>query len=236
MLPSVSRSKAPVYLLSAKSFRLLRSIRVLLLLGYYEANILGAHLSKNEADSNRWLNGEHIPMREIRAKDLVATWNSFWSSLCNQTHPNIDGLPIKPLELDEELEPFSFVVTDPQKLNRCFGSRNVNIYYCIWMRRFVKDTLQLNSKELSYLTELVDIPGVLNLLESAEMLIVLCPNQFSVKSSSEKCGHVKNRKKVHPFDFCLNRREKNIRIRTHYHDKKIALFDRDIQYLGGIRI
>jgi len=131
MLPSASRPKVPVYLLSAKSFRLLRSLRELLPLGHYEpcrvlmrasyeANILAAHLSKDEADSRRWLNGEQIPMREIRAKGRVATWDALWSSLCNQTHPNIDGLLVKPLKLDEEPEPFGFVVTDPPEVEAIF--------------------------------------------------------------------------------------------------------------------
>jgi hypothetical protein len=131
MLPSASRPKVPVYLLSAKSFRLLRSLGELLPLGHYEsswvlmrasyeANTLAAHLSRDEADSRRWLNGEQIPMREIRAKRLVATWNALWSSLCNKTHPNIDGLPTKPLKLDEEPNPFAFVVTDPPEVETIF--------------------------------------------------------------------------------------------------------------------
>lgn len=86
MLPSAPRPKVPIYFLSAKSFRLLRSLRELLLLSHYEscwvlirasyeANMLAAHLSRNEADALRWLKGEQIPMREIKAKGLVATWD-----------------------------------------------------------------------------------------------------------------------------------------------------------------
>ncbi len=131
MLPSAPRPKVPIYLLSAKSFRLLRSLRELLPLGHYdscwvlirasyEANMLAAHLSRNEADSRKWLNGKQIGMREIRAKGLVATWDALWSSLCNYTHPNINGLPIKPLKLDEATEPFAFVVTDPPEVETMF--------------------------------------------------------------------------------------------------------------------
>jgi len=131
MLPSAPRSKVPTYLLSAKSFRTLRSVMILLPLGYYEscwilmrssyeANRLGAHLSRNETSSEKWLNGEQIPMREIRSKGLVATWDSFWSLLCNRSHPNIDGLSIRPLKLEEESKAFAFVVTDPPEVESIF--------------------------------------------------------------------------------------------------------------------
>lgn len=62
MIPSEPRPKVPMFILSAKSFRLLRSTRHLLPVGHYEscwvllraayeANILGAHLSRCEADA-----------------------------------------------------------------------------------------------------------------------------------------------------------------------------------------
>ena len=83
MLPSAPRTKVPIYLLSAKSFRLLRSVGVLLPLGdyescwilvraSYEANRLGAYLSRSEADAKRWLDGKQIPMRKIRSERRVA--------------------------------------------------------------------------------------------------------------------------------------------------------------------
>lgn len=131
MLPSAPRPKVPVYLLSAKAFRSLRSLRVLLPLGHYEAcwilirtsfeaTILGAHLSKNEVDSRRWLNGERISMRDVKAKGLVATWYRLWTDLCNKVHPNISGLHARPLKLDEDREPFAFVVTDPPEVEPMF--------------------------------------------------------------------------------------------------------------------
>jgi len=131
MLPGEPRTKVPVYILSAKSFRLLRSTRHLLPLGHYEscwillraayeANILGAHLSRCEADAKKWLNGEEISMRRIRNKGLIATWDSLWSSLCNQTHANVEGLPIKPLRLKGETEPFAFALTDPPEIKPMF--------------------------------------------------------------------------------------------------------------------
>ena len=66
-----------------------------------------------------------------------------------------------------------------------------------------------------------------SLLQLAEMLVVLCPDLFSVKTSSEECFYIKNGKKEHPFDFYLNRRDKYIKIRTHFHDVKKAYFDED---------
>lgn len=131
MLPSAPRVKVPVYLLSAKSFRLLRSIRRLLPLGYYEsswilmsacyeATRLGAHLSRSEDDAKKWLEGKQVSMRKIRSARLIATWNSFWSMLCDRTHPNIGGLPVRPLKIDEKTEPFAFVVTDPPEIEPIF--------------------------------------------------------------------------------------------------------------------
>lgn len=131
MLPSAPRPKVPIYLLSAKSFRLLRSIRELLLSGHYEscwvlmrasyeANIVAAHLSKNEGDSRKWLRGKQFSMREIRAKGLVASWDTLWSSLCSRAHPNINGLPVKPVKIDGEIEPHAFVVTDPPEIEQVF--------------------------------------------------------------------------------------------------------------------
>lgn len=66
-----------------------------------------------------------------------------------------------------------------------------------------------------------------SLLELAELLIVLCPNNFDVENSSEKCGYMRNERKIHPFGFYLNYREKYIQIITHYHDKDRAFFDRN---------
>lgn len=64
-----------------------------------------------------------------------------------------------------------------------------------------------------------------SLLELAEVLIVLCPDQFCVETDSEECCYVKDSKKLHPFDFYANWKEKCIMIRTHYRDKKRAFFD-----------
>jgi len=131
MILKEPRPKVPTYILSAKSFRLIRSARNLLLIGYYEscwvllraayeANILGAHLDRCEADARKWLNGEEISMRRIKNMGLVTTWDQLWSSLCDQTHANVGGLPIKPLKLEEDEEPFAFVLTDPPEIKPLF--------------------------------------------------------------------------------------------------------------------
>jgi len=64
------------------------------------------------------------------------------------------------------------------------------------------------------------------LLELADMLVVLCPNQFSVNNAEAKqCLYVKDRINVHPFDFYRGRGKKYIRIKTHFHNEKKAYFD-----------
>ena len=66
-----------------------------------------------------------------------------------------------------------------------------------------------------------------SLLQLAEILIVLCPDHFDVETGSKECFYVQNCRKLHPFVFYSNRREKYIEIRTHYHDEKKAYFDED---------
>jgi hypothetical protein len=131
MIAREGRIRMPVYVLSAKSFRLIRSARQLLPVGQYEScwvllraayesTILGVHLGRCQTDAQKWLEGKEIPMREIRKKGLVKTWDTLWSSLCNQAHPNLLGLPVKPVTLDGETQPFAFVLTDPPEINPMF--------------------------------------------------------------------------------------------------------------------
>lgn len=131
MISSLSMSKMPTFLLSAKSFRLLRCVKTLIPLGHYEscwvllrasyeANRLGAHLSRDETDALKWVKGKRIPMRRIKSKGLVATWDSFWDMLCDRTHPNIEGLSVYPLKVDEESKPFALMVTDPPAVDIVF--------------------------------------------------------------------------------------------------------------------
>jgi hypothetical protein len=63
------------------------------------------------------------------------------------------------------------------------------------------------------------------LLELAEIIIVLCPKSFKTKTDSQRCGYTKDGQKIHPFDFYGSRRNKCIKITTHYHDDVIAYFD-----------
>lgn len=132
MISSLPMPKMPTFLLSAKSFRLLKCVRTLIPFGYYEscwillrssyeANRLGAHLSRDKGDALKWIKGKNIPMRRIKSKGLIATWDSFWGMLCDRTHPNINGLPAYPLKLDEETEPFAVVVTDPPTVDPAFN-------------------------------------------------------------------------------------------------------------------
>lgn len=131
MIVNEPRPKIPTYILSAKSFRLIRSARDLLLIGHYEScwvllraayesNILGAHLNRCETDARKWLNGKEISMKRIKNMGLVTTWDQLWSGLCDKTHANVTGLPIRPLKLEDVEEPFAFALTDPPEIKPMF--------------------------------------------------------------------------------------------------------------------
>lgn len=64
-----------------------------------------------------------------------------------------------------------------------------------------------------------------SLLELANMLIVLSPINFNINKSSKKCCYLKKGKLLHPFDFYNNRRNRYIKIETHYQNKKAAYFN-----------
>ena len=74
-----------------------------------------------------------------------------------------------------------------------------------------------------------------SLLELASILVVLCPDQFNVESDSKECGYTENEKEMHPFNFyckeCekfdINSSEKYIKIRTHFHNRRNASFNKD---------
>lgn len=58
-------------------------------------------------------------------------------------------------------------------------------------------------------------------LELADMLIILCPNDFEKKTDSKELGYIKKGKPIHPFDFYNDKRDKYIQIITHYKEINI---------------
>lgn len=64
-----------------------------------------------------------------------------------------------------------------------------------------------------------------SLLELARMLIILCPNNYDIKTTSKVCGYEEKGIPIHPFEFYEKKCPKCIKIKTHYKEKKIAVFD-----------